>query len=394
MMAIAMGLHVRCGIEDNLWNQARTAKMSPCSRSSSWCASRASSAATSPPARKAREIYRIGEFYDTADETLAAQRLRAEPQGPAARPAQGGRVMRDHVRATVLIVPGCATTSPSTGRRCSARCARRAACAPCRRWAARTSTAPRAAPRSSARRRRSRAAGRRRAQRRRGHARALGAADPPPGPRRAAGDAARLRAADARGLPDHRALRAGGWLPVPRERLPFPSIVAASRNDPLARFDRVAGLARDWGSRLVDLGQVGHLNPASGFGEWPRRKPDRRTRNSRSAHDRLTAARPWRKAHGPRHPLPRDRRPEVLSSRPSRSASPARPGARAAHLRRRQLHRHLFPHRPLSAAAAQRPRLRRRGRGRGRRARASPTSRPATASATCSARRAPIRTCA
>ncbi|HSW23050.1 MAG TPA: alpha/beta hydrolase [Burkholderiaceae bacterium] len=65
------------------------------------------------------------------------------------------------------------------------------------------------------------------------------------------------------------ALRTGGWLPVPRTRLPFPSIVAASRNDPLADYDRVAALARDWGSRLVDLGEVGHLNPASGFGEWP-----------------------------------------------------------------------------------------------------------------------------
>src|SRR4029077_13382621 len=28
MMGLAMGLHVRCGIEDNLWNQSRTAKMS------------------------------------------------------------------------------------------------------------------------------------------------------------------------------------------------------------------------------------------------------------------------------------------------------------------------------------------------------------------------------
>jgi hypothetical protein len=45
--------------------------------------------------------------------------------------------------------------------------------------------------------------------------------------------------------------------------------VAASRNDPLSSFERVAGLARDWGSRLADLGEVGHLNPASGYGEWP-----------------------------------------------------------------------------------------------------------------------------
>jgi len=28
MWGISMGLHVRCGIEDNLWNQARTAKFS------------------------------------------------------------------------------------------------------------------------------------------------------------------------------------------------------------------------------------------------------------------------------------------------------------------------------------------------------------------------------
>ena len=65
-------------------------------------------------------------------------------------------------------------------------------------------------------------------------------------------------------------IRAGGWLPVPRERLPFPSIVAASRNDPLASFGRVAQMAQGWGSRLVDLGEVGHLIPASGYGEWPR----------------------------------------------------------------------------------------------------------------------------
>jgi predicted alpha/beta hydrolase family esterase len=72
------------------------------------------------------------------------------------------------------------------------------------------------------------------------------------------------------GFPSLEDLAAGGWLPVPRIPLPFPSIVAASRNDPLAHYERVASLAQGWRSRLVDLGSVGHLNPASGFGEWPR----------------------------------------------------------------------------------------------------------------------------
>ncbi|SEA16385.1 alpha/beta hydrolase [Variovorax sp. YR216] len=72
------------------------------------------------------------------------------------------------------------------------------------------------------------------------------------------------------GYPTIDELRASGWLPVPRLTLPFPSIVAASRNDPLGDYTRVAALARDWGSRLFDLGEVGHLNPASGFGKWPR----------------------------------------------------------------------------------------------------------------------------
>jgi predicted alpha/beta hydrolase family esterase len=70
------------------------------------------------------------------------------------------------------------------------------------------------------------------------------------------------------GYPQATALREHGWLPVPRQPLPFPGIVAASRNDPLAAFSRVGELARDWGAALVDLGPVGHLNPASGFGPW------------------------------------------------------------------------------------------------------------------------------
>lgn len=71
------------------------------------------------------------------------------------------------------------------------------------------------------------------------------------------------------GYPAQAQLRAHGWAPVPRRRLPFPTTVAASRNDPLASVRRVAGMAETWGSRLVDLGEVGHLNPASGYGPWP-----------------------------------------------------------------------------------------------------------------------------
>ena len=72
------------------------------------------------------------------------------------------------------------------------------------------------------------------------------------------------------GYPPLQALKEGDWFPVPMQTLPFPSIVAASRNDPLARYAEVEQMARAWGSRIVDLGDVGHLNPASGYGPWPR----------------------------------------------------------------------------------------------------------------------------
>lgn len=71
------------------------------------------------------------------------------------------------------------------------------------------------------------------------------------------------------GYPTLDTLSDNGWLPVPRSKLPFPSIVAASTNDPLASFASTVQYAKDWGSELVNIGAVGHLNPASGFGEWP-----------------------------------------------------------------------------------------------------------------------------
>jgi predicted alpha/beta hydrolase family esterase len=70
------------------------------------------------------------------------------------------------------------------------------------------------------------------------------------------------------GYPDPDTITSSGWLPIPRKKLPFPAIVAASIDDPLARFLRVVEYAGDWGARLINLGPVGHLNAASGFGEW------------------------------------------------------------------------------------------------------------------------------
>jgi predicted alpha/beta hydrolase family esterase len=63
-------------------------------------------------------------------------------------------------------------------------------------------------------------------------------------------------------------LREQGWLPVPRTRLPFNSIVIGSENDPLCSLQRAEDFAAAWGSRFVNAGAVGHMNPAAGYGEW------------------------------------------------------------------------------------------------------------------------------
>ncbi|WP_397447975.1 RBBP9/YdeN family alpha/beta hydrolase [Pseudomonas sp. NA-150] len=70
------------------------------------------------------------------------------------------------------------------------------------------------------------------------------------------------------GYPHPDTLRANGWDPLPTGALPFRSIVAASTNDYLASLDASTRLAEGWGSELLNLGEVGHLNPAAGYGPW------------------------------------------------------------------------------------------------------------------------------
>jgi predicted alpha/beta hydrolase family esterase len=59
-----------------------------------------------------------------------------------------------------------------------------------------------------------------------------------------------------------------GFAPLPSRPFPFPSILAASRNDPWMSFERARILARIWESGLVDLGFTGHVNAESGLGRW------------------------------------------------------------------------------------------------------------------------------
>jgi predicted alpha/beta hydrolase family esterase len=59
------------------------------------------------------------------------------------------------------------------------------------------------------------------------------------------------------------------WAPIALDRLPFPSVLVASRDDPFGAFTRAQTMAAAWGSRLVDLGDRGHINAESGLGDWP-----------------------------------------------------------------------------------------------------------------------------
>ena len=58
--------------------------------------------------------------------------------------------------------------------------------------------------------------------------------------------------------------------PAPRVALPFPSVFVASENDPYMTLSAAASLARDWECYFINAGAAGHINPASGFGTWPR----------------------------------------------------------------------------------------------------------------------------
>jgi uncharacterized protein len=59
-----------------------------------------------------------------------------------------------------------------------------------------------------------------------------------------------------------------GFSPTPVDKIPFKTIVVASTNDEWVSFERAQYFTTNWGSDMVNIGEAGHINAASGFGKW------------------------------------------------------------------------------------------------------------------------------
>ncbi len=60
-----------------------------------------------------------------------------------------------------------------------------------------------------------------------------------------------------------------GFSPMCSYKLPFPSIVVASSNDEYVAMERAKEFAINWGSELINAGELGHINSVSSLGNWP-----------------------------------------------------------------------------------------------------------------------------
>ena len=59
------------------------------------------------------------------------------------------------------------------------------------------------------------------------------------------------------------------WQPMVLQVLPFPALLLGSQNDPYCRLERARYFANCWGAEFKDYGACGHINAASGLGDWP-----------------------------------------------------------------------------------------------------------------------------
>ena len=59
------------------------------------------------------------------------------------------------------------------------------------------------------------------------------------------------------------------WQPMVLQPLPFPALLVGSQNDPYCSLERARYFAGRWGAKFLDYGPQGHINAASGLGDWP-----------------------------------------------------------------------------------------------------------------------------
>lgn len=55
---------------------------------------------------------------------------------------------------------------------------------------------------------------------------------------------------------------------LPTQRIPFRTTLVASTNDPWMSIERAEYYAHNWGSEFINIGEAGHINSLSGYGEW------------------------------------------------------------------------------------------------------------------------------
>ncbi len=58
------------------------------------------------------------------------------------------------------------------------------------------------------------------------------------------------------------------FAPMPTGKLPVPSCIVGSENDPYMTFARAEFFAKSWGAKLFNAGTLGHINSDSNLGEW------------------------------------------------------------------------------------------------------------------------------
>lgn len=68
--------------------------------------------------------------------------------------------------------------------------------------------------------------------------------------------------------PNFPKVEAASFRDLPVGKAPFPVTIIASSNDPYGSSEHTAARAQAWGASVEPVGALGHINAASGLGDW------------------------------------------------------------------------------------------------------------------------------